>query len=50
MAKKKYLENDVVEIMRTVQYEINKQGYMAIILGLVKYSVVENIDLSNLLN
>ncbi len=42
------LENDVVELMKIIQYEMNKRGYKAVIMGLVKDNVVE--DISNLLN
>ncbi len=41
-------ENDVVELMKIIQYEMNKRGYKAVIMGLVKDNVVE--DISNLLN
>lgn len=42
------LEWDAVEIMKTIQYEMNKRGYKAIIVGLIKDKVVDEIDLSNI--
>lgn len=46
--KNSNLEWDVVEIMKTIQYEMNKRGYKAVIVGLVKDKVVDEIDLSNI--
>ncbi len=34
--------------MKTIQYEMNKRGYKAVIVGLVKDKVVDEIDLSNI--
>ncbi len=42
------LESDVVEMMKIIQYEMNKRGYKAVIMGLVKDSVVD--DLTDLFN
>ncbi len=42
------LENDVVEMMKIIQNEMDKRGYKAVIMGLVKDNIV--VDLSNLLD
>ncbi len=42
------LESDVVEIMKTIQYEMNKRGYKAVIVGLIKDKMIDNEDLSNI--
>ena len=45
-----HLENDVIEIMKTIQWELKKRGYQAVVVGLIKDKSFENIDLTNIFN
>ena len=44
------LENDIIEMMKTMQYELKKRGYQAVVVGLIKDKTFENIDLSKIFN
>ena len=44
------LENDIIEMMKTMQYELKKRGYQAVVVGLIKDKNFENIDLSKIFN